>query len=41
MLDCSFKEISVLNMLLENSYVENEKIMEMFDISQRTVQIEI
>ncbi len=41
MLDCSFKEISILNMLLENSYVENEKIMEMFDISLRTVQIEI
>lgn len=41
MLDCNFKEISVLNMLLENSYVENEKIMEMFDISLRTVQIEI
>lgn len=41
MLDCNFKEISVLNMLLENSYVENETIMEMFDISLRTVQIEI
>ncbi len=41
MLDCSFEEISVLNMLLEDSYVENEKIMEMFDVSLRTVQIEI
>jgi len=41
MLDCNFKEISVLNMLLENTYVENEKIMEMFGISLRTVQIEI
>lgn len=41
MLDCNFKEISILNMLLENSHVENKKIMEMFDISLRTVQTEI
>jgi hypothetical protein len=41
MLDCNFKEISVLNMLLENVYVENEKIMELFGISLRTVQIDI
>jgi biotin operon repressor len=41
MLDCNFKEISILNMLLENTYVENEKVMEMFGISLRTVQIDI
>lgn len=41
MLNFNVKEISILNMLLKQEYVEVETIMQTFDISLRTAQSEI